>query len=115
MHFEAVAKIMLLHHTFIIYFASNVWCHKLLRRRLYQARGVSSKARNLPEVSSRVAASICKSSKSIQRSLMNVKETSKWTYLANDTVDGVRNVGESLLEAEELSGFVALGGPDRTR
>ena len=76
---------------------------------------MSSKARNLPEVSSRVAASICKSPKSIQKSLMNVKKTSKWTYLANDTVDGVRNVGESLLEAEELSGLVALGGPDGTR
>lgn len=38
----------------------------------YQARGVSSKARNLPEVSSRVAESICDSQ---VNSLVNVTET----------------------------------------
>jgi hypothetical protein len=75
---------------------------------------VSSKARNLPEVSSRVAESIYNAEVSTKVS-DNVTGLSGSAYLANDTVDGVRNIGESLLEAEKLSGFVALGRPDRTR
>jgi hypothetical protein len=75
---------------------------------------VSSKARNLPEVSSRVAESIYNPEVSYKVS-DNVTGISGLAYLANDTVDGVRNIGESLLEAEKLSGFVALGSPDRTR
>ena len=37
------------------------------------------------------------------------------TYLADDTVDGVRNLGEGFFETEELGGFVALVCLDRTR
>ena len=109
MHFETVA--MLCYFITPSSFGSLRACHKLLRR-LPGKRGVIEGKELAGSLLAGGRVDLYFSSQ--YKSLWSCHRN-EWAYLANDTVDGVRNIGESLLEAEELSGFVALGGSDRTR